>query len=273
MGHTRLGKIPTTRKWKAVVSLVSTGSSTGSSATLGSPNLVSQNIDAIASQTLDAAQGGLDAAINDLGLRYTFFLLTQIALAARSDNWKQQLADLGLELSDNSTLYDLTTELQSSVDDFLFRNKHNSDISEMAQKAAGEAISVLASPKSTSMFGNGLDQVQIAIKDLSTKKGFSTLGQKFFGLFMSHFLNFYLSRVTATNINSRTVQQVGEISRFNEALRTHCEQSARVVHDFCGEWYSKTEYQKGIDLDNTSGFVAIAVKKLQAELRQQESAA
>jgi hypothetical protein len=51
----------------------------------------------------------------------------------------------------------------------------------------------------------------------------------------------------------------------------HCDQSARIVRDFCGEWYSKTEYQKGIDLGNASKFLAIAVKKLGKELAHQRA--
>lgn len=267
MGHTRLGTIPKTKKWTAVVSSVA-----GDSNSSTTPNTtITQDIDNIAAQTLNAAQGGLNSAINDLGLRYTFFLLTQIALAARSDDWKERLRKLGLQVSDNSTLSDLTTEMQGCIDEYLFAHNHTTDISEMAQKAAGEAVVVLARPKSVSLFSDDLDQVKVAVRDLSTKKGFSTLGQKFFGLFMAQFLNFYLSRVTASYVNGQNIQQLGEITKFNETLRIHCEQSARVVYDFCGEWYSKTEYLTGINLDNTSGFIAIAVKKLQAELKQQET--
>jgi hypothetical protein len=51
----------------------------------------------------------------------------------------------------------------------------------------------------------------------------------------------------------------------------HCDQSARIVRDFCGEWYSKTEYQKGIDLNNTSRFLAVAFNKLRTELKQQKA--
>jgi hypothetical protein len=43
------------------------------------------------------------------------------------------------------------------------------------------------------------------------------------------------------------------------------------VHDFCGEWYSKTEFREGIDLDNTSRFMAVALKKLQDELKRQRA--
>ena len=63
--------------------------------------------------------------------------------------------------------------------------------------------------------------------------------------------------------------QVGEVTHFNDALLSHCEQSARIVHDFCGEWYSKTEFQQGIDFENSSRFLAVAVQKLQAELQRQ----
>jgi hypothetical protein len=265
MGHTRLGSIPKSKKWSVVVKIVTSNPGESSSP----HSATSTSIDNIATQTLDAAQGGLDAAINDLGLRYTFFLLTQIALASREDDWQQRLQKIGIKIPDDATLFDLTSEMQTAIDDFLFSHNHSTDIGEMAQKAAGEAVSILAMPKSVSLFGSDLEQVKIAIKDLSTKKGFSVLGQKFFGLFMAQFLNFYLSRITATAINGAVIQQIGDISHFNETLRIHCEQSARVVYDFCGEWYSKTEFQKGIDLNNTSGFIAVAIKKLQAELNQQ----
>ena len=88
---------------------------------------------------------------------------------------------------------------------------------------------------------------------------------------MARFLNFYLSRATAAGLGSPRLRDLGDVAEFNEALRTHCDQSARIVRDFCGEWYSKTAYQEGIDLGNTSRFLAVAVKKLRSELEQQRS--
>ena len=66
------------------------------------------------------------------------------------------------------------------------------------------------------------------------------------------------------------LQQLGDLAEFNKALRRHCQESAQIVKDFAGEWYSKTEYQRGIDEENTSGFLATALKKLQAELLRQK---
>lgn len=39
--------------------------------------------------------------------------------------------------------------------------------------------------------------------------------------------------------------------------------------DFSGQWFSKTEYLQGITTENVQGFIAVALKKLDAELEEQ----
>jgi len=226
----------------------------------------------IAAKTLDAARGGLENAIADEGLRYAFYLLTQIALASREEDWRTRLRELGLALSERSTVFDLSAAFQNAVDDHLITHGWSSDISEIAQRAAGDALGTLAGPRAETLFGNAGEELRLAVRTLSTKNGFATLGQHFFGHFLARFLNFYLSRATAATSNRGPIEGIGDISQFNSDLVRHCEQSAAIVHDFAGEWYSKTEYQKGIDPQNAAGFVAIAVKKLQAELQGQRAA-
>jgi hypothetical protein len=265
MGHQRLGDIPKSRKWAAVVAAVAEeGAGAGS---LGDAVLE------VADLTLDAAKAGLQRAIDDPGLRYTFYLLTQIVLAAREPDWQQRLGRIGIDLSEDSTLFDFTAEVQDAIDRHLASYGRPTDISEMAQQAAGQAIAELAGPNAKTLFGSGAIELQDAIRKLSTKSGFARLGQRFFGCFVSRFLNFYLSRVTAGQVGGPRLGQVRELSQFNEALEHHCNQSSRIVHDFCGEWYSKTEFQDGIDRENTSRFMAIALKKLQAELEKQRGGA
>ena len=139
----------------------------------------------------------------------------------------------------------------------------------MAQQSVGEALMSLADTRTANLFGGSNDEVRKAIRTLSTQKGFGELGQRLFGCFVARFLNFYLSRATATALGGPRLPDLADIAEFNEALRTHCDQSARIVRDFCGEWYSKTAYQEGIDLENASRFLAIAVRKLSSELEQQ----
>ena len=265
MGHTRLGSIPKTQKWKSVVSLIAGEKSSGG----GSAVLLADDVENVAIQALDAAQNGLKTAIDDIGLQYVFYMLTQLVLSARRKDWQAQLENLGMQLPEDATVFDLTSEFQNVIDDYLVEHSLTTDVSEIAQKAAGEAIAALASVEQLSLLNSSRDELQTVVRRLSTKNGFSQLGQVFFGRFMARFLNFYLSRVTAAHLDGDRLPQVGDITKFNQALQRHCEQSARIVYEFCGQWYSKTEFQEGIDLYKSSRFMAVALKKLQAELKQQ----
>jgi hypothetical protein len=265
MGHTRLGEVPKTRKWNELVRQVA-GLNVG-----GSALPAAASVGAIAARTLDAAQRGLDRAIDDPGVRYTFFLLTQVALASRTSDWEIVLGEHDIRLSDESTVFDFTVEMHGAIDRYISRSSFGAtDLSEIAQQAAGEALASLAGGRTINLFGGNKEELQHAIRTLSTKKGFGELGQRFFGRFVARFLNFYLSRITASALGGPRLPDLGDVAQFNDALRSHCDQSARIVRDFCGEWYSKTEYQKGINLENTSRFLAIALKKLRSELGQQK---
>src|SRR5579863_7304251 len=67
MGHTRLGTIPKTRKWRQLVALIANGQ--------GDDAGLSHHVERIVAQTLSLTEAGLESAINDKGLRFTFYLL------------------------------------------------------------------------------------------------------------------------------------------------------------------------------------------------------
>lgn len=268
MGHTRLGKLPKSRKWQDLVRRIA---GTGTS---GGVLSATSYVEVIAAQTLEASRAGLDNAKHDSGVLYAFFLLTQVTLASRTVNWQNALALHGIHLASDSTVFDLTSEIQAAIDRHVSKSSSGAtDLGEMAQQSVGEALMSLADARATNLFGGSSDEVRNAIRTLSTKKGFGELGQRFFGRFVARFLNYYLSRATAAALGGPRLPDLADIAEFNEALRTHCDQSARIVRDFCGEWYSKTAYEGGINPENASRFLAVAVRKLSSELEQQGSEA
>jgi hypothetical protein len=262
MGHTRLGLMPKTRKWRAVIELMVKEASDGS--------LMADEVPDIASKALEAAQTGLENAKKDPGLKYAFYLLARIVLAARHDDWIVSLSDIGINLPRNATGFDLACETQLAIDNFLSYEGMRSDVAEIAQKSLGQALSELTTRGSASLFEPSSADLQMALRKLSTKAGFSDLAQKFFGNFVGQFLNFYLSRVTAGRLDTQRLRQLGDLNEFNRALQLHCEQSARIIRDFSGDWYSKTEYKEGINQANTTRFIAVAIKKIRAELEKQK---
>lgn len=262
MGHTRLGEIPKTRKWHAVVELMAKEA--------GDSSVLSEDIHNIACAALEAAQAGLEKSKKDPGLKYAFFLLTQIVLAARQDNWVERLSKIGIYLPKDASGIDLACETQFAIDRFLSHERTRSDVAELAQKSLGQALSELTTRGTASLFDPSIAELHMALREHSTKKGFSDLTQKFFGKFVSQFINFYLSRVTAGSLDTQGLKQLGDLNEFNRALQLHCEQSARIIRDFSGDWYSKTEYQEGINPSNTTRFIAVAINKIRAELEKQK---
>lgn len=293
MGHIRLGAIPKSRAWSQVVSTLTKAAQASQSSELGGWNippsialrttlpevtsstspsrrsLSEEGLAAIASETLAASERALNKAVEDEGLRYSFFLLTRISLASRLPDWHEVLGELGIELKDDSTAFDLTSEFQEAVDRHIYARGRPTDVSEMAQKAVGQVLCDRVGSRAETLFGNSGAELQNAVRAFSTKAGFAELGRSFFASFLSRFLNFYLSRITASELGSGSLGELGDITAFNRALDRHCYESAGILPDFLGEWYSKTGYLQGINLESASGAAAFALKKLQAELGKQ----
>jgi hypothetical protein len=267
MGHQRLGEIPKTQKWNAVVEKIT--SAVGASSVEGIYHI---DVGQIASQILVAAEGGLVRAIDDPGLESTVYLLTQLVLAARKEDWQGALDEVGIKLDSGASVFELTAEVQRVIDEDVRRQGRPTTVGEMARQAAGETLAELTRNEAISLFDSGRDELRQAVKKLSTKAGFSDLGQRFFGNFTARFLDSYTSKILPRMAGSDAFKGIQDFSDFRQSLFVHCYQSAKIVHDFSGEWYSKTEWEKGIDRKNTGGFIAVALEKLRRELKKQREA-
>src|SRR5438874_3371988 len=101
MGHLRLGTLPTSKNWRDLMSLIPQPTSTPSQ---------------IAAATIEAAKGGVKRAANDNGVIETFWLLTQIPLAARQENFAAALRGLGLRVPEAPTPFDVLAALSGAIE-------------------------------------------------------------------------------------------------------------------------------------------------------------
>src|SRR2546423_14214045 len=147
-------------------------------------------VNIIAAQTLKAAKATLARASDDAGVRYTFYLLTQLALASRNPDWEGALSQHGIVLSEQSSVFHLTAQVQGAIDRYIGATTVGAtDLSEMAQQAVGEALTSLLAAHTPSIFDDADNKnLKIALRPLSTKRGFGQLGQRFFARFVARFL-------------------------------------------------------------------------------------
>ena len=252
MGHIRLGRLPRTKRWAEVVELV--GGSASSAA--------------VASATLDAAEGDLARAASDPGVLRSFYLLTQLPDAARSEDFAAALRGLGIQVSDTLSTAELSAALSDAIDRHINSTRQRTDLGDMAQSAAVETLASRVSGRTASRSAQP-DDVRREVSKLATEKQFGTVARDFFARFAQRFLTYYVSRELPQHVGpDRRFDSAAEQRRFNDALDLHCKQASKIVEKFAGTWYSKARFEKDLSEDRTARFVGYALKKMRLELRR-----
>jgi hypothetical protein len=252
MGHQRLGRLPRTRHWQQVVNLISAGA----------------DLRDVAAAASAAAEQQMSNAGNDPIISHSFWLLTQIVIAARAPDFSQALRSLGLPV-DRPTLLRLTTEIVSEIDRYAAVTGERSDLGEMAELSAAESLSAVAGRQSNDLFGASPERTRNALAGLATARQFPVLARDFFTRLtrrqFSYFLSRELSRHVGANSRFRTTQ---DHQLFEAALDRHCQEATRIIEEFSGHWLRKRMIEGQLSEEEARGFVHIAFKKIRAEMEK-----
>ncbi len=250
MGHIRLGTLPDTARWRHTIGLIAADA----------------DVAAVAAATTEAAAAGLDRAGKDPGVADPLHLLTQLVLSARGPDFVGSLRDAGVRVGDAPDLFDLTSAFADAADRQL-RLTGRTDLGEMARLAAVEALTACVGRKSSNLFETTPAEVQRSVRDLSTQKGFAGLAHEFYSCFTARFLKYHLGRELGLHVGGNGVfEDTKAHDRFNEQLSVHCREAAGVTHRYAGEWYSKHNFQEGIDRPKARRFVTHCIKKIRHQV-------
>lgn len=252
MGHLRLGRLPKTLKWKEVIALV------------GGEGSAAQVADA----TIDAAEGQFTGA--DPSVVHTVWLLTQLPDAARSQDFRAALGNIGIAVSEQPSPAELAAALGRAVDDHLYRQGFKrTDVGEMARLAAVETLAVATESPTPELFGPRPDGAQVAVAGLGTERKFGAFTRDFFARLTERVLTYYVSKELPLHIGpTQRFRTVDEQRAFQDAVALHARQSALIVEEFAGGWWSKARHEKDLSPERTARFVAYAMKKMRRELRR-----
>lgn len=253
MGHQRIGTLYATKKWNAVVALITGGASAAE----------------VAAETAIAAERSLSAASNNPSLRHAFWLLTQIPLAARKADFASALQQLGLVVGNTPNLLEIGAAMLAAIDRAGSATRRRDDLSEIASKVATESLVTLAGRSDDSLFGTAYaaDEAKAALRGLSTNRQFGVLARDFMGRLISSFTGYFLSRTLPMHVGAhKRFQSIRDHHEFDAALARHCRETSLIVEQFACDWFSKTNHEGGITPKKAGGFLHIAIGKVQAEL-------
>jgi hypothetical protein len=258
MGHKRLGTLPRTKAWQQVVASFDRG----------------ESVARIAAASSYAAEGALSRASKDPALIRAFWLLAQLPLAARDPDFNMRLRELGLEVGSSPQLLEIIGAFSDAIDAHTRAVGERSDLGEMAQLAAAESLFAIVGRSLPGLFGPTAEEVQQAFGRLATSKQFSDLARDFFARLTRRHLTYYLSREFSNHVGpDNRLASIAEHSAFNADFDQHCRETARIVKEFAGDWFGKSNYEGGITPEKAQAFLIVSLKKISRELRKRRDAA
>jgi hypothetical protein len=245
--------LPATRKWQQVVALLSRDAGT----------------EDIAAASAEAAEVSLEHARQDPALRQSFWLLTQIPLAARSPDYPESLRSLGVGVRDTPSLLETIGAFSAAVDRHVDSSGTRTDLGELAQHTAAESLAAMAGSDLPSLFGPTPEDARLALGKLAAPDRFAKLARDFFARLTQRHLDYYLSRALSNYVGpGHSIGSIDGHTAFNAALEQHCREAARIVEAFAGGWYSKTNFEGGVTPEKARAFIFVALRKIGQELRK-----
>ncbi len=220
-----------------------------------------------------AAAAAFEGAKRDEILGDALFLLTQVALAARRQDRDDALALLGIRLDGPATPVALVAEVNRILDDVRAARAAYSDVGEMAQAALAETLSDWFRTHTVDLFAPPSEQFWRSMHELGTQKAFGTVTRDFMGNLIARMLNFHLSRIVAPGGEQHLLRGAADATRFRQELRQHSRERAFIVKSFAEGWFSKREFEHGIDRPSAKRFVAHALKKVIDEFQKDRATA
>lgn len=223
----------------------------------------------IAQQTIQNVRSQFRHIEQDNGVLSAFQFLVCLAVASREEKPQASLLEYGIDLPDDLTPFSFA----KVVSDYVATNKDSCEYGEIAQQAAGDAISIWYDENQSptrSLFASLEDPFQVWRK-AGNGAGFCELSRLFFSKFTQRYLNYYLERVVSATLSS--VEQSNDfeqqLEKHVDTISLHAFETAKITQSFAAAWFNKRTKEGVPTSKEIKGFLSHAFDKIRDELQQE----
>lgn len=250
MGHTRLGVLPKTRRWKEVIGMLDTGA----------------DLQDIALASFCAAHSGLEQVPGDPGFAIVLTTVFKFIQAAQSSNARAALADAGFGIPHAAGALDYVGALRAKIDSALESGQIKSDTAEIAQNSFSSALLTAISSDLPSLFAASPDESAKAVSQSIKGQALKALMHEFYSDFTKRYLTYHLSRELPSHVGvEQYFTNLDSHAAFNSALDLYLRQTVRISDEFTPGWLGKTMYQGALDESSVQRYAHAAFKKIASE--------
>ena len=258
MGHERIGTLPKSKSWRAIVAQMA---GAGRSNDFDPADLAVATLDQVRLKFRRIQQDGSTKA--------AFTFLVHVALAARPPETDAELRQLIGNPSHAVTPLKVARALRQEVT----RSSTHPEYAVIAEAAAIDALAQWydqKKPTQTSLF-DSFDDPYSTWHKASTGAGFCELSRLFFANFLRRYLNYFLEREASSAIPSLIERDIfrDRMGAYVEDISEHAFETAKITQSYAAGWFNKYAAGGMPSEREVDGFLDYAFGKIRDELTRQ----
>lgn len=255
MGHERIGALPRTLRWRAVVDRIS-GADVSAEVTLE-----------LADHTLSNVRRRFERLADDDSIHAAFRFLIALAVASRSNHPNDALQkDFGIHVGDQPSPLALAKAFQLSLDGY-----PNSEKSDLAAKALADALAQFScNPKFTQgrLFGATPWDTW---READTAAGFCDLSRLYFSNLTERYLRYFLDREASALLGDpqRVTDFRQQLHAAVDSISRHAFETSKITQSYAAGWFQKNAKAGMPSATAIRSFLSFALHKIREELRRE----
>jgi hypothetical protein len=255
MGHVRMGFLPRTRQWNAIVEQLS---------------LFSDNADVvprIANDTLTAIKKTYTAMPFDESVHKAVVFLAMLAFSAKQADQAAYLKANGYAVDDKLSLFSLVSSAQQ-----LIKTETGSlEINKIAKDAAMQAIIKYHETHQNNQLTLWGGESKSPIQSAGSGAAFCEMARSFFAAFTDRQIKYYVERAAASEINdySNLNKFTAALSAQSNAIADHAFETSKIMQSFAAGWFNKHAASSPPSETEVTNFLRKSFDKMREEFRRE----
>jgi len=252
MGHVRIGFLPHTRQWNAIVER------------LGAYDNDAKTVAIIADRTIVAVRKEFENLQYDESVIKAIVYLANIIVSSRQSDQIAFLQNNGYQVDENLTLFSLTACAQKRIqteDGSLETNK-------LARDAAMRAVMEYYQQHNDNQFS--LFQVDNnPFKNRGSGREFCELARYFFAAFTEKKIRYYIDREASSVIGdyAKYIRFSDALTQHSLEITKHAFEISKIMESFAAGWFNKHALDKTPSNASVTDFLKMSFGKVREELR------